>query len=247
MRIALLSDIHSNLEALESCLRDAQTRGAERFAFLGDLVGYGADPRAVVDVVAEHVSRGAVAVKGNHDEAIEKGFNRELSDVAADAIEWTQKQLSNGQKSFLASLPITASDDSMFFVHSSAASPQRWQYILDVTAARLSIEASGAKYVFSGHVHDQVLYFLTQTGKIALFHPISGSAVPVPSHRRWQAIVGSVGQPRDCNPAAAYALFDTTREEITFFRVAYDHVTAARKVREAGLPAELAHRLETGE
>jgi diadenosine tetraphosphatase ApaH/serine/threonine PP2A family protein phosphatase len=246
MRIALLSDIHSNIEALDACLRDAHTRSADRFAFLGDIVGYGADPRAVVDVVSEHVSRGAVAVKGNHDEAIEKGFPRELSDEAADAIEWTQKQLSAGQKSFLASLPLTASDDAMYFVHSSALSPQRWQYIQDVTAARLSIEASGAKYVFSGHTHEQALYFLTQTGKIALFHPISGSAVPVPSHRRWQAIVGAVGQPRDGNPAAAYALFDSTKEELVFFRVAYDHVSAARKVREAGLPEPLAHRLETG-
>ena len=246
MLLAFLSDIHANLEALDACLRHAAAHGAERFAFLGDLVGYGADPAAVVDIVAAYAERGAVVVKGNHEEAIEKKQQRDLADDAHAAIEWTRSRLSSAQRSFLESLPLTASQDSMFFVHSSAVAPERWQYILDVTAARLSIEASKATYVFSGHVHDQVLYFLTQTGKIALFHPISASAVPVPSHRRWQAIVGSAGQPRDRNPAAAYAIFDTAKEEMTFFRVAYDHMTAARKIREAGLPEALAQRLETG-
>lgn len=246
MLVALLSDIHSNLEALDACLRHATSHGAERFVFLGDHVGYGADPAAVVDVVAGHAARGAIAIKGNHDEAVEKKQTRDLNDDAYAAIDWTRSQLSAEQKSFLSSLPMSVRDESMFFVHSSAVSPERWQYIQDVTAARLSIEASRATYVFSGHVHDQVLYFLTQTGKIALFHPISGSPVPIPSHRRWQAIVGSVGQPRDRNPASAYALFDTTKEEMTFFRVPYDHMRAASKVRKAGLPELLAQRLEQG-
>jgi diadenosine tetraphosphatase ApaH/serine/threonine PP2A family protein phosphatase len=246
MLLALLSDIHSNIEALDACLRHANSHRAERFAFLGDLVGYGADPGAVVDTIAEHAKRGAIVIKGNHDDAIEHKQQSNLSDDAFDAIDWTRSRLTGEQKSFLASLPMTVRHDKMFFVHSSATAPERWQYIQDVTAARLSIEASGATYVFSGHVHDQVLYFLTQTGKIALFHPTSGSAVPIPSHRRWQAIVGSVGQPRDHNPAAAYALFDTTKEEMTFFRVAYDSVSAARKVRQAGLPETLAQRLERG-
>jgi len=238
MRIALLSDVHSNIDALETCLRDANQRGATRFAFLGDHVGYGAAPVAVVETIAEHARRGAIVVKGNHD--------LEQPSDAEDALEWTLERLSAQQKEFLRSLPLTAKEESMFFVHSSAIAPQRWMYIEDATAARQSIEASGATYVFSGHVHDQVLYFLTQTGKIASFHPISGSAVPVPSHRRWQAIVGSVGQPRDGNPAAAYALFDSEKEEITFFRVAYDHMRAARRIREAGLPESLALRIENG-
>ena len=238
MRIALLSDVHSNIDALEACLQHARLRGATRLAFLGDHIGYGAAPAQVVDTIAGHARRGAIVVKGNHD-------GEQASD-AEDAIEWTRNQLDDTQKAFLASLPLTAQDGPMFFVHSSAVRPEQWSYIENATAARLSIEASGATYVFSGHVHDQVLYFLTPAGKIASFHPTSGSAVPVPSHRRWQAIVGSAGQPRDGNPAAAYALFDREKEEITFFRVPYDHMAAARRIREAGLPESLAMRIESG-
>ena len=245
MIIALLADIHSNLEALQACLKHASERRAERFAFLGDLVGYGADPGPVVDVVADYVARGAVAVKGNHDDAI-VNRTRDLSEAARESIDWTRGVLSDQQKLFLASLPSSVREDSIYFVLSSAEVPERWEYIEGNTAARHSIEAAGTTYVFSGHVHDQVLYFMTQAGKIAPFHPISGSAVPVPSHRRWLAIVGAVGQPRDGNPAAAYTLFDSSKEEMTFFRVPYDHIIAAQKIRRAGLPEWLADRIGRG-
>jgi diadenosine tetraphosphatase ApaH/serine/threonine PP2A family protein phosphatase len=243
--IALLADIHSNLEALNACLNDATKRGAERFAFLGDLVGYGADPAAVVDTIARYAEGGAIVVKGNHDESVYQTPQR-LNDAAKEAVAWTRKALSADQRSFLASLSLIVRDGRMCFVHGSAVAPQSWEYIETATAARLSIAAAGTTYTFSGHVHDQVLYFMTQAGKIAPFRPISGSAVPLPSHRRWLAIVGSVGQPRDGNPAAAYALFDSAKEEITFFRVPYDHLAAARKIRDAGLPAVLAERIERG-
>lgn len=245
MRIALLADIHANLEALNTCLKHATQRGAEQFVFLGDLVGYGADPAAVVAKVMEHAERGAVVIKGNHDEAIENAA-LDLNDSAHEVIGWTRKVLSPDQRKFLASLPMTVSDGSRLYVHASAERPQRWEYIENVTAARASIDASGATYVFSGHVHDQVLYFRTQAGKIAAFHPTPGSPVPLPSHRKWLAIAGSVGQPRDSNPAAAYAIFDSTKEELTFFRIAYDHLAAAEKIRRAGLPEFLAARLELG-
>ena len=131
-------------------------------------------------------------------------------------------------------------------MHSSADRPERWVYVETNGAARQSIEAANAVYTFAGHVHDQVLYFHTPTGKTAPFRPVSGSVVPVPPHRRWHAIVGSVGQPRDGNPAAAYAIFDSVKEEMTFFRVPYDHLLAARKIRAAGLPEALALRIERG-
>lgn len=245
MIVALLADIHSNLEALQACLRHAGERDAERYVFLGDLVGYGAEPAAVVDTIADHAARGAVVVKGNHDDAVESSA-RGLHDAAHQVIDWTRGVLTEGQRKFLAALPLFVRHDPMFFVHSSAVAPERWEYIENVTAARSSIEAAGVTYTFSGHVHDQVLYFKTQAGKIAPFRPTSGSPVPIPSHRWWLAIAGSVGQPRDGNPAAAYALFDTAREEITFFRVAYDHLAAAAKIRRAGLPEEVAQRIERG-
>ena len=243
MKIALIADVHANLEALQACLRHASGAGAERYAFLGDLVGYGADPGAAVDLVAQYAARGAVVVRGNHDEAIDKR-TRDLNDSAHEAIEWTRAALSEPQKEFLRALPLIVRDGAICFVHASAVQPERWEYIDSNTSARLSIEAAGTTYVFSGHVHDPMLYFITQAGKIAPFRPISGSPVPVPSHRRWLAIAGSAGQPRDGNPAASYALFDSAAEQITFFRVPYDHAAAAAKIRRAGLPEWLAQRIE---
>jgi len=243
--IALLADIHSNLEALSACLKHAADNGAGRVAFLGDLVGYGADPEAVLDIVSQRTSSGALAVKGNHDEAIEKRASY-LNDTAQTAIDWTASVLSPGHKAFLASLPLCVREESMCFVHASAASPQRWQYVDSPAAALRSVEAAQSAYTFSGHVHDQVLYFQNRQGKMTEFHPVPGSPVPVGGHRRWLAIAGSVGQPRDKNPAAAYALFDADRASITFHRVPYDHLAAAQKIRGAGLPEFLAYRVERG-
>ena len=241
--IALFSDVHSNLEALRACLRHAREAGAERFVFLGDLVGYGADPGAVVDTVAE---LNATAVKGNHDSAIESGRLAHIESDAAEVLEWTREQLTPRQRTFLANLPLSVREGELCFVHASADRPGEWPYVDTSQAARESIVASGATYTFSGHVHDQLLFFRTLAGKTAPFRPTSGSRVPVPPHRFWLAIVGSAGHPRDGNPAAAYALFDEEHEEITFYRVPYDHVTAAAKIRRAGLPPWIAHRVEHG-
>jgi diadenosine tetraphosphatase ApaH/serine/threonine PP2A family protein phosphatase len=243
--LALLSDLHANIEALHACIRHANERGAERFAFLGDLVGYGADPAAVVDLVADYAARGAVVVRGNHDAAVTGGTGG-FNDVASESLEWTRNALSSSQRAFLASLPLIVRDGDVCFVHATADAPDRWVYMETNGTARQSIEAAGATYTFGGHVHQQVLYFHTRSGKVAPFHPTAASPVPVPSHRRWHAIVGSVGQPRDANPAAAYALFDSVSEEMTFVRVAYDHVAAAGKIRRAGLPEWLARRIEDG-
>lgn len=245
MVIALLADVHSNLEALDACLAHAGKGGAERFAFLGDLVGYGADPQAVVDTVARYAARGAIVVQGNHDAAVEKRAGY-MNDVGSEAIEWTRKTLPQDRKAFLAGLPLCVRDGAMCFVHASAASPARWDYIDSPSAAEKSAEAAQTPYTFSGHVHDQVLYFQGARGKMNAFRPLQGSPVSVRNHRRWLALVGSVGQPRDRNPAAAYALFDTALEQITFHRVPYDHLTAAGKIRKSGLPASIAYRVEMG-
>jgi diadenosine tetraphosphatase ApaH/serine/threonine PP2A family protein phosphatase len=243
--IALLSDVHGNIEALDACLEHAAANGAERYAFLGDLVGYGANPEEVVATVARSTERGALAVKGNHDEAVEKRAGY-MNDATKESIEWTRNSLSQRCRSFLASLPMLVSDGVMCFVHASAASPGRWDYVDTPTVARQSAEAAHTTYTFSGHVHDQMLYFEGTRGKWSAFIPTPGSPVPVPGHRRWLALVGSVGQPRDGKPAAAYTLFDPQRAQITFHRLAYDHIAAARKIRRAGLPEAHAYRVEKG-
>ncbi|HEX2390762.1 MAG TPA: metallophosphoesterase family protein [Casimicrobiaceae bacterium] len=243
--IALLSDIHANVAALDACLRHAQDRGADHYVFLGDFVGYGADASDVVEVVRKFAADGAVVIKGNHDEAIETrgGY---FNDAAKAALDWARSTLTEPQKRFLASLPLIVRDQDVCYVHASAASPHRWDYIDSPSAARRCAEAAATSLTFCGHVHDQRLYFDTSRGPMSEFAPSPGTPIPMPGHRRWVATVGSVGQPRDRNPAAAYALFDRTRQQITFFRVVYDAASAADRIRRCGLPGSLAFRVELG-
>ena len=245
MITALLSDVHGNRQALEACVEHALEQGADRFAFLGDLVGYGGSPESVVEMVSDLVDRGAIAVAGNHDVAI-SASDVHLHEDAREVIAWTRSRLSAAHRAFLASLPLMVREDDVCYVHSTAEAPSSWKYIEDIMGVCDSIDAAKTTYTFSGHVHDQVLYFRTLAGKTAPFRPLSGSPVPVPSHRRWLGLVGSVGQPRDRNPAAAYALFDSASEEMTFFRVPYDHLAAAADIRAARLPEWLAARIEHG-
>jgi diadenosine tetraphosphatase ApaH/serine/threonine PP2A family protein phosphatase len=247
MKLALFADIHSNLEAITACLAHAGPQGANRYAFLGDLVGYGADPLAVLDLVERHAANGAVVVLGNHDAAAIDRDSDPITPHAQAAIAWTRTQLGERQRAFLAHLPLCVREGSMAFVHASAQAPERWTYVSSAVQAERSMRASQASYVFSGHVHEQVLYYLGAGGRPMPFRPVSGTPIPLGLHRHWLAIVGSAGQPRDGNNCACYALADLDRARITFFRVPYDHAGAARKVRAAGLPERLALRLEHGE
>src|SRR5512133_539302 len=142
MKRALISDVHANLEALRACLEHAREQGAERLAFLGDLVGYGADPGAVVDVVREEVGRGALAVKGNHDEAAVVGESGTMHQAAERAIAWTRTHLSDEQRAFLAALPMTVREDRLFLVHASPEQPQEWIYVTDPARAANGLAAS---------------------------------------------------------------------------------------------------------
>jgi diadenosine tetraphosphatase ApaH/serine/threonine PP2A family protein phosphatase len=243
--IALMSDIHANLEALEACMSHARDRGVDRYAFLGDFVGYGADPGGVVDIVARCAAQGAVVLKGNHDQAIEKSAGY-FNEAAQAALDWARTTLTGAQKSFLASLPLISRDRDICFVHASAASPERWTYIDSSSAAKRCVEAADATYTFCGHVHDQLTYFESSGGRMSEFRPSAGVPIPMRSTRRWVTIVGSVGQPRDRNPAAAYTLFDLETTQATFCRVVYDAAAAADKIRKCGLPASLAFRVELG-
>ncbi|HSS69637.1 MAG TPA: metallophosphoesterase family protein [Casimicrobiaceae bacterium] len=246
MKLALFADIHSNLEAITACLAHARSLGADRYAFLGDLVGYGADPVAVLDLIQEHAAVGAIVVLGNHDAAVLGRPDDSLSAAAKRAIAWTQSQIDATRRDFLESLPLVVRNDNILFVHASAAAPEQWIYVTSLREAGESLRAGNADYVFSGHVHEQKLYYLGTGGHAMSFHPVAGTPIPVEKHRQWLAIVGSAGQPRDRNNKACYAFADLERSRLTFFRVAYDHDRAAKKVRAAGLPERFARRLERG-
>lgn len=246
MKIALLADLHANLEALSACLAHAEAAGTGHWVFLGDLVGYGADPQAVLDIVRAYVDTGAVAILGNHDEAVFRDIRYDPSAAARRSAEWTRAQLGAEYRDFLAELPMTVREHDRLYVHASAADPEQWSYIVDPQHAASSLRAAAATYVFSGHVHGSALYYFGADGHPQAFVPAPGAVVPVPARRQWLAIAGSCGQPRDGQPLASYALLDTEREELCFYRLPYDHYTAAAKVRAAGLPEDLALRLETG-
>ena len=245
MWIGLFSDIHANREALEASLDHARRAGISRFIFLGDYVGYGADPAFAVDTVMREVEAGAVALLGNHDAAIFSGTGG-MNSVAAEAIDWTRPKLDVTQREFLTRLPLTFEDSNRLFVHASAHAPERWEYITSVQSASRSFMATRAQATFCGHVHVPELFHLSPTGKFAGFQPVQAVEIPLRAPRRWLAVIGSVGQPRDYNPTACYGALDNERNALTYVRVPYDNETAARKVREAGLPEILSHRLIEG-
>lgn len=245
MRIALLADIHSNREALTACLEDVHAKGVDRIIFLGDYVGYCADPEWCVETIMAEVANGAEAIMGNHDSAV-ASTRESMNSNAAITLEWTRGQLGTVSRAFLAGLPMQASDDSRLYVHSEGSAPTKWNYVMDAEDAATSFRGTSARQTYCGHVHRPALFACAVTGKLTHFVPVAGVPVPLLSQRRWLTVVGSVGQPRDGNPAAAWSLLDTERNEITFLRVAYDNEAAARKIMKAGLPEPLAKRLMVG-
>ena len=244
MRIALLTDIHANREAFAACLAHAERASPERYAFLGDLVGYGADPGWVIDTVMRFAGRGAICVLGNHDEAVCNPPRGTMQPEARRVIEWTRAQLDPRQIGFLAGLPLQVEAGSCLFVHANAWAPAQWEYIAGAFDARSSMAATRARFSFCGHTHEPALYNMGRDWRASAFKPVPGTAIPLGTQRRWLAIPGSVGQPRDGILAACYALFDDDRGNITFYRVPYDVEAAAAKVRAAGLPEALAARLQ---
>jgi diadenosine tetraphosphatase ApaH/serine/threonine PP2A family protein phosphatase len=246
MKLALITDLHANREAVEAVMAHAHAQGAMRYAFLGDYVGYGADPAWVLDLVRGHVEQGAIAVLGNHDEAVVKGPHPAMIADARRVVEWTRSRLNPVQLEFLAARPLTAIHGDILLVHANAAAPADWGYVEGRVEAVRSLQATDRRYTFCGHVHDPKLFNLTAAGKVSDFIPTGGVPIPLSAQRRWLAIPGSTGQPRDGNPAACYAIFEPATAVLTFHRVAYDHDTAAAKIRAAGLPEVLAQRLIHG-
>ncbi|UVO39513.1 metallophosphatase family protein [Bradyrhizobium arachidis] len=245
MLLAVFSDIHGNRQAFEACLKVARAKGAERFVLLGDFVGYGADPEWVVDTAMDLVAHGAVAVRGNHDEAVNT-TTESMNSEAQIAIEWTRRRLDAAQRRFLSELPMLVEDSDRLFVHSEASSPKRWHYVRSTADAAKSLIATPAHVTFCGHIHRPALYSMSVTAKMTSFVPKTDVPVQLLRGRQWLAVLGSVGQPRDGDPSASFGLFDTVSCQITYCRVPYDIASAANKIRENGLPPWLADRLSQG-
>lgn len=245
MKLAILTDIHANQEAFEAVIEDALGRGVERFVLLGDLVGYGPDPEWCCTRAEAMVAEGAIAVQGNHDAAA-AGAAEPMSPLASAAMAWTKARLSAEHRAFLGALPLTAGLDDLLFAHASASDPGAFSYVTSDTRAAPSFAASEARVIFCGHTHVPLLASADQRGMVReqAFKP--GLPIPLLRSRRWLAVVGAVGQPRDGVAQAGWAMLDTGANELTFRHTPYDTGLVAAKVRAAGLPEALALRLLKG-
>jgi diadenosine tetraphosphatase ApaH/serine/threonine PP2A family protein phosphatase len=245
MLIALFTDIHANREAFDACLADARQRGAERHVFLGDYVGYGADPSYVVDTVGCMAEEGAVALLGNHDEAV-FGSTEWMNALAAAAIEWTRGHLDDAHVAFLRERPLAAEEGDRLFVHANAHAPRGWGYVTDRLEAARSMAATSRRVTFCGHVHVPAVFHTAPGRAISQATPAGDVSIELSPEGQWLAVIGAVGQPRDDDPRACYALLDDAHGTLTYVRVPYDIDTAAAKIMRAGLPAPLARRLYLG-
>lgn len=246
MRVGLFTDVHGNREAFDACMAHAARQRIDRQVFLGDIVGYGADPVYVVDQVVDRVARGAIALLGNHDEAAISGFSAGMNEYAQTAIAWTHAEIDNDQRHFLASLPFAVEDEDRLYVHSEASAPSNWRYVNSPTDAERSLRATERRLTLCGHVHRPQIYHMSASKPAALFIPAPGASIPILRTRKWLAVLPAVGQPRDENPAAGYAVMDTVANELTIWRVPYDIESAVEKIHAAGLPRLLAARLFVG-
>jgi diadenosine tetraphosphatase ApaH/serine/threonine PP2A family protein phosphatase len=245
MRIAILSDIHANREAFDAVLGVVRKQAPDQLVLLGDLVGYGPDPVYVVEKVADLVEGGAFCIKGNHDEAAALG-RTDMTENARTAIEWTRERLAREHLDFLAQLPLSLRSSDRLYVHASAERPEKWRYIRDVDAAERCLSSSDARFIFCGHTHIPAIYYALPGRRPVHFRPLDNVAAPLSELRRHLVVVGAVGQPRDGNSAACFALLDTERREVTMVRVPYDHEETARKIQASGLPGWLGMRLKIG-
>jgi predicted phosphodiesterase len=237
--VAVISDIHGNLHALESVLRSVDAEAPDELWCLGDLVGYGPQPNRCCELVAE---RADVCLIGNHDLGVLGRIDLEdFSPDAAAAARWTAEVLEDEPRRFLESLSPSAVLDVAELFHASPRDPV-WEYVLAPEIAYLSLEATEKPLVLVGHSHI-ALRFGAEDLTLALGE--EGSEVDLASGR-WLLNPGSVGQPRDGNPRAAWLLIDFDAQKAVYRRVGYPVEKTQAEIRERGLPEPLALRLESG-
>lgn len=243
MRYAVFSDVHGNLEALEAVLADASRQGPDGYLSLGDLVGYGPDPN---ECVARIQALGADAVAGNHDRAAVGGLDLDaFSPLARAAIEWTIQVLSAEARNYLAGLPLRLETPSFLAVHGSPRDPVE-EYILDLPTALAVFAGAEFRLCLVGHSHIPGLFLMERGGRIGARALPPGETIPLEPAARYIVNVGSVGQPRDGDPRAAYLVLDTSGRTVTLRRLRYPVGVTQRKITAAGLPVLLAQRLAAG-
>ena len=241
MKIAIVSDIHSNLEALEAVENAIVGIGVDAIYFVGDAVGYGPDPNACVKWIIENTD---LAVMGNHDvAALGKIDIENFNPNAKKAIIRNSEQMEDWATDYISTLPMVMSKDSVTIVHANPQEPESWNYIFSLWDAEMNFSYFENTFCFVGHSHQPVIVGMDGSGQVSV---LPGDSVTVEEGIRYLVNVGSVGQPRDGNPEACFGLLDTSKGEFSFIRSPYELKITQEKMINAGLPKPLADRLAEG-
>ena len=241
MRIAIVSDIHSNVEAVEAVQKTILDIGVDAIYFAGDVVGYGPDPNDCTAWVMENTD---LAVMGNHDiAALGKIDIDTFNDNARKAIVWTSDQMEDWATDYVSTLPMVVSRDVVTLVHANPQDPESWNYIFSLWDAEMNFSYFESTFCFVGHSHQPVIVAMDGSGQTSV---LPGESFTVENGSRYLINVGSVGQPRDGNPEACFGLLDLEKGEFTFQRSPYEFKVTQGKMFSAGLPGPLADRLAEG-
>ncbi|RUA16922.1 MAG: metallophosphoesterase [Clostridia bacterium] len=246
MRIAVISDIHANVIALQRVLKKVDALQPDALWCLGDVVGYGPEPEACVSVVRK---RAAICLAGNHDLATIGALDlARFNPVAREAILWQRDHLSEDSMTWLATLPVKTARADVTLAHGSPRSPE-WEYVDDASVAADNYDAFETALCLIGHSHLAIAWRLYEQNNhihAELRTESRGQPLPLTPQDKWLLNPGSVGQPRDGDPRAAFALLDTDARQWTWFRLAYDIEAVEDAIIAAGLPALLGRRLHLG-
>lgn len=239
MRIALFGDIHANLEALEAVLADADAQGCDFYICMGDVVGYNADPVACLERVR---AMECPVVKGNHDEDASGSHSLDaMNPVAAAALMWTRGHLDDEQRTWLRRLRMVRQIEDFTVVHSTLDQPANWNYVTNKFDAMSNFSYQFTQVCFHGHTH--VPRVFVKSSKV---QEEPAESLAIEENAKYFINVGSVGQPRDGDWRACYAIYDLEHHLVVFRRVEYDLALTQRKILDAGLPPLLAERLAEG-
>lgn len=242
MRYGLISDIHGNLEALEAVLKEIDKFSVDEVLCLGDIIGYGPDPDRCVELVRK---RAKTVLAGNHDHApiglVDVSY---FNAYAKRAVEWTAAKISLETREFLESCPLTQKFDDFTIVHSTPSNPAAWEYILSIDDAIENFPFFDTRACFIGHSHVPVIISKSDEDKIQVKR---ATVMTLEEKFKYIINIGSVGQPRDLDARAAFAVYDTGAHKYELHRINYDIGKVQRKILERGLPQFLAERLALGQ
>jgi len=244
LRYAIISDIHSNLEALQAVLKKIEAEKVDKILCLGDIVGYGPNPGECLELVDQYCE---IILTGNHDFAcIENSELFYFNKYATQAIEWTLTVLSDEELQYLAGLPLDEKIENYYLVHSNAYDPRSWDYILSLDEAIYNFSKFNEKICFIGHSHHPIIYIEYSENNILKYNLKTINKIHIEENKRYIINVGSVGQPRDGNPDAAFGIVDTANQVYELKRVNYDISSTYKKMISVDLPQFLADRILMG-